>query len=248
MAGMRNFYDKDLFYRSPFGFECISGPARNAVTPLLSAALKQDLRPINSVEDPGMRGVVLEQWNISRFMSGETIAISPFHAGTEDLALTLTPFIFRNDEISHFDKDETIQPNLSQRQRLYVPTDKSHPWDCIYDNGVTTAFFSFSISFFWDGHEVSVKKSFGGGKESQNSLIMNRLRGRDGFEVTIDVNNNLVQNDPSGNPLSNIHYFYGCGRKQGEIKVEAGTKRRSPTYGFVKFFGQEEMEKYGVKF
>jgi hypothetical protein len=77
---------------------------------------------------------------------------------------------------------------------------------------------------------------------------MNRLRGQDGFEVAIDGKNNLVQKDPSGNPLSNVHFFYGCGKKQDEIKTEVGTKRRSLTYGFTKFFGQEEMEKFGVKF
>ena len=77
---------------------------------------------------------------------------------------------------------------------------------------------------------------------------MNSLRGQDGFEVAIDKENNLVQNDPSGNRLSNIHYFYGCGRKQDDIKTEAGTKRKSPTYGFIKFFGQEEMGKFDVKF
>jgi len=98
------------------------------------------------------------------------------------------------------------------------------------------------------GHEASVKKSFEGGKGSQNSQIMNGLRGQDGFEVAIDGKNNLAQNDPSGNPLSEIHYFYGCGRKQNEIKTDAGTRRKSPIYAFIKFFGQEEMEKIGVKF
>jgi hypothetical protein len=251
MANIGSFYDKGLFYKSPLGFECISGPARTALTPVLAAALQHKLPPINSVEDDGMRGVIHEQWNISRFMTGDTISITPFHAGTNHQS-TLTPFTFRIDEVVHFDKDENIQPNLENRQRLYMPTDKSHPaWDCIYDNGVTTAFFSFSISHFWFGgkpHESSVKKSFEGGKSSQNSLIINRLRGQDGFEVTIDEKNNLVQKDASGNPLSNIHFFYGCGKKQDEIKTEAGTKRRSPTYGFIKFFGQEEMEKFGVKF
>ena len=34
-----SFYDKGLFYKSPFGFECISGPARIALTPLLSSKI-----------------------------------------------------------------------------------------------------------------------------------------------------------------------------------------------------------------
>jgi hypothetical protein len=50
MADIGSFYDKGLFYKSPLGFECVSGPARNAVTPLLSAALQQDLPPINSAQ------------------------------------------------------------------------------------------------------------------------------------------------------------------------------------------------------
>ena len=50
MANIGSFYDKGLFYKSPLGFECISGPAKNALTPLLSAVLRQYLPPINSVE------------------------------------------------------------------------------------------------------------------------------------------------------------------------------------------------------
>ena len=60
-------------------------------------------------------------------------------------------------------------------------------------------------------HMMSMKKSFEGGllnlfsarltcagKGSQNSQIINSLWGQDGFEVAIDEENNLVQNDPSG--------------------------------------------------
>ncbi len=50
MFNVGSFYDKGLFYRSPVGFECISGPAKNALTSLLSAAMQQNLPPINSVQ------------------------------------------------------------------------------------------------------------------------------------------------------------------------------------------------------
>ncbi len=50
MVNVGSFYDKGLFYRSPVGFECISGPAKNALTSLLSAAMQQNLPPINSVQ------------------------------------------------------------------------------------------------------------------------------------------------------------------------------------------------------
>ena len=211
-----------------------------------------------------MKGVIHEQWNLACFSSGETISISPFHVGINNQSI-LSTFSFKVDEIMHFDGNENIQSNIENRKRLYLPTDKSHPaWDCIYDDGVTTAFFSFSISHFWNGnpsHDVSVKKSFEGGllnlffsllnysgNKSQNSQIISKLRGQEGFEISINEENNLLQKDPSGNPLNDIHYFYGCGKKQDEIKTEAGIKRKSPIYGFIKFFGQEQMENFGVKF
>jgi len=281
MRNIGSFYDKGLFYKSPLGFECLSGPAKNALIPLLSTALQQNLQPINSVEDPGMRGVVHEQWNISQFISRQSITITPFSIGTNQQK-TFTPFMFQVNEIMHFGNDEEIQANVEYHPRLYIPIDKSHPaWDCIYDDGVTTAFFSFSISHFWEGspsHDVSARKSFEQGKESQNSKILNKLRGKDGHEVaivevTIDQEkeklskNNpqeeisklskqeeekkelkLVQNDPDGIPLTNIHYFYGCGKEREKIIALAGTKRISLTYQFMKFFAKEEMEKYGVQF
>ena len=43
-------YDQGLFYHSKYGFECISGPARMAVMPLLSQAIQEDLPPIESVQ------------------------------------------------------------------------------------------------------------------------------------------------------------------------------------------------------
>jgi hypothetical protein len=49
MKNVGSFYDQGLFYHSPTGFECVSGPARNAVSPLLSAILQQNLPSISSV-------------------------------------------------------------------------------------------------------------------------------------------------------------------------------------------------------
>ena len=89
---------------------------------------------------------------------------------------------------------------------------------------------------------------------------MNRLRGQDGFEVYIEkkvvegekkesVIETMIEKDPEGNSLSGkIYYFYGCGQKEGEIKEKAGTKRKLALYQFIRFFGQETMEHYGVKF
>jgi hypothetical protein len=49
-------------------------------------------------------------------------------------------------------------------------------------------------------------------------------------------------------PLSGLFYFYGCGKKREEIESKAGKDRRSAVLKFMQLFGQEEMEKYGVKF
>ena len=45
-----NIYDQGIFYRSPNGFECISGPARTALMPFLHTALRQDLPSIDSID------------------------------------------------------------------------------------------------------------------------------------------------------------------------------------------------------
>ena len=58
-----------------------------------------------------MRGVIHERWNITRFVSGEIIAISPFHVGTNHQS-TFIKFIFKIDEVMHFNKNEKIQPTL----------------------------------------------------------------------------------------------------------------------------------------
>ena len=77
--------------------------------------------------------------------------------------------------------------------------------------------------------------------------MLNKIRGKPGYEVTI-TGNDLVQKDPSGNLLTGIHFFYGCGKEEKQIIEVAGTKRKLPVYGFVKFFGKESMENYGVQF
>jgi hypothetical protein len=105
--------------------------------------------------------VLHEKWNIARFISGEKISFTPFYTGTSNSS-QLTPFSFRVDEVVYF--GDGIIPNMENRQRLYIPVNQSHPcWDCIYDDGVKTAFFSFSISDFWEGHDKSMMKSLSGG-------------------------------------------------------------------------------------
>ncbi len=54
-------------------------------------------------------------------------------------------------------------PNSMYRKRLYIPTNPTHAaWDCIYDDGKRTAFFSFSVSDFAT-HETTTLKSLQGG-------------------------------------------------------------------------------------
>ena len=106
-----------------------------------------------------MRGIIHLKWNIARFVSGNPITIRSFYLGKGQ---TVVPaeFNFKVDEIVFFDKDEDIPPNLSRKNRLYIPNDPNHDtWDCIFDNGNATAFFSFSISDFWRGHYKGVEKS-----------------------------------------------------------------------------------------
>lgn len=77
---------------------------------------------------------------------------------------------------------------------------------------------------------------------------MNRLRGTSGYRVTIK-DGDLVALRPDGSDLSqNVHFFYGCGLPEQEIKDHAGIARKKPLYKFLRFFGREEMEKYGVLF
>jgi hypothetical protein len=77
---------------------------------------------------------------------------------------TPVPLSFQVGEVMHFHKVESIASNFDGRQRLYVPTDPNNPaWDCIYHDGNTIAFFQFSISPFWNGHDRTVRASFDGG-------------------------------------------------------------------------------------
>jgi hypothetical protein len=48
--------------------------------------------------------------------------------------------------------------------------------------------------------------------------------------------------------LTGIDFFYGCGQEEKTIVKDGGNKRKLPVYTFVKFFGKESMEKYGVQF
>ena len=85
---------------------------------------------------------------------------------------------------------------------------------------------------------------------------MHRLRGKSGYKLywqpdTTKGNNvgTLTQESPDGDELQNIHYFYGCGsRRQKDMIEEGGKSRQSWTYDYMKFFGREVMEDFGVKF
>ena len=79
---------------------------------------------------------------------------------------------------------------------------------------------------------------------------MNSLRGRSGHKLYWQpASGTLIQESPDGNELQNIYYFYGCGtRTQTNMIEEGGTDRKSWTYNFMKFFGREAMEDFGVRF
>jgi hypothetical protein len=208
---------------------------------------------------------VHEQWNISIFAKGQPISIESFYAGTvEAQRVKPSPFEFKVDEIVHYETwTGYIEPNIDHRRRLYIPADKSHPaWDCIYDDGATTAFFSFSISPYWSGHYQAVENSFqsknstlmkminltlNSGEPSQNSQILCKLRGMNGFELKL-IESGLETKDPSGHKLEGIRFFYGCGLAEQYVRDKAGVARRMPSYKFIEFFAKEQMEKFGVKF
>jgi len=81
--------------------------------------------------------------------------------------------------------------------------------------------------------------------------MMNRLRGVNGYNISIDdQEDQLVLKRPNGRPLIDheVHFFYGCGKPERELKEEAGDSRVVPSYQFFKFFGQEQMEAFGVRF
>ena len=121
-----------------------------------------------------MRGVILEKFIISCFASNNTILIEPIYLGNiknkkvksntkkinSDTKIKPALFSFRVDEVVYFDHGD-IPSNKSNKNRLYIPNNSNYPaWDCIYDDGTRTAFFSISISKYWDGHDEKVKKSF----------------------------------------------------------------------------------------
>ena len=68
----------------------------------------------------------------------------------------------------------------------------------------------------------------------------------DGYSITL--NESLKMKDPNGEELKGIHFFYACGLPISKIKDESGVNRRSSIYNVIQFFGQDQMEKYGVKF
>ena len=78
--------------------------------------------------------------------------------------------------------------------------------------------------------------------------MMNRIRGLEGHDVSIDSNDQLICKNPQGELLQDIHFFYACGLPEDQIKQDGGDKRKKILYQFVKFFGKEEMERFGVQF
>ncbi len=80
-----------------------------------------------------------------------------------------------NEKVRYYNLHD-FPHNSIHRKRLYIPNNPHHPaWDCIYDDGETTAFFSFSISDFAKGgdkdHQTTTLKSFRGGIFSVNLSI-----------------------------------------------------------------------------
>ena len=111
----------------------------------------------------GKRGVVDAEWNIAQFVSGNKIEIQPFFVGRKIKAVP-SKLQFFVDEVVHFGNNEPIEPNLTKKRRLYIPLDQSFQgWDCIYDDGHKTIFFSFSISHIWEGnpsHVTQIENTF----------------------------------------------------------------------------------------
>ena len=99
-------------------------------------------------------------------IGGNSIEIEFFWVGTEENKnKSPAKFSMKVDEVEYFTKTEDIAPNLENRRRLYIPTRTNYPaWDIIYDDEENTAFFSLSISHFWEGHDEKTIESFKNGK------------------------------------------------------------------------------------
>jgi len=260
-----HWLDTDLFYRSVgSSFECISGLARNALRPYLSSALKEALVvPLNSIQDLNERSIALEKWVLLKLLKGDPIEISSFHVGTLTTSIP-SKFTLQVDEFLLFDSTESIvanRPNGVPRRRLYVPVNRTYPaWDFLYDDGTTTAFFQISIHPTWKESDISIAASFNPSSSgpSQNSQILDRLRGINGHQVILFQREDpkqryrtlkeLVVSDPSGkNIAEHVVFYYGCIVPEENLKQDGGSSRRKPIYKFMRFFGAEELrEKFGV--
>ena len=84
---------------------------------------------------------------------------------------------------------------------------------------------------------------------TQNSVILSKLRGKDGVEVVIENGTPIIKSSPENNNNTlTLKFLYGCGMPKEQIIQEAGEDRRMDSYKFMQFFGKEDMEKYGVLF
>ena len=67
-----------------------------------------------------------------------------------------------------------------------------------------------------------------------------------------DDENQLIQQDPDGNKLNNIYFFFGCGertnRQLREFLSDMKSTIVSPPEKLMKFFGSDVMSEYGVRF
>jgi hypothetical protein len=178
--------------------------------------------------------------------------LDSFYVGTKSPPQPAA-FSFQVKEVVYFDTVDTITCNLDKHPRLYIPSSRTFPfWDCIYDDGEKTAFFSFSLSPFWTKHDVAVESSLeGDGSTSQVSKILNKLRNQTGHSVYIDrtvTPNVLVRKQPNNEPANNVFFFYGCGLSQQQTLVDAGTDRRKIIYRFVQFYCRDQMQSLGICF
>jgi hypothetical protein len=143
-----------------------------------------------------------------------------------------------------------IESNINKISRIYLPTDLNCGWDCIYDDGIITAFFSFSINHYDENNPrfSRIEESFKiNGKRSEVSHILSKIRGKEGYQVEIQKKK-LRMKGPDGNELNDVHFVLGCGKNSCDIAKRVKHNEKFLSYDFLKFFGRNEMENQGIKF
>ncbi len=89
--------------------------------------------------------------------------------------------------------------------------------------------------------------------DTQMSLILNRLYGTTGHQLyaeRTDTKNNFVVKmfDPNHQDISNaIYFFYCCSQNQKTI-MDSFHETQNSFKQTMKFLGQEQLDKLGVKF